>query len=535
MARARAEAIAAELLADPAQLKARILAEKARRSGARTFAAFVKQAWEYVPSVDPLVWGWHMDAMCSHLEEVAHGRIPKLLINVPPGHAKSVLMSVLWPAWIWTWWPKAQYIGASYAAELAVRDSVRCRAVIESEWYREMHSGPAGWTLRSDQNAKGYFVNTVGGERFSTGIGGTGRRSHIIGIDDPLDAVEAHSKAARDNANEWIGQTLSQRFVDPKRPKMAMIMQRLHEEDPSGFVLQGKDWEHLMLPSEFEPDRRAVTFHYVERANDNGTLGSFREEFWRDPRTDDGALLFPERFPKDVLESFKQPNALGADGYAGQHGQSPTPAGGGMFKKADWRFYKPDGAGAEWNAPRPKGCTEIAALPLPKMDREIVSVDAAFKDNPAGSKVAIHVWGRRGADRFLLFRQTEHMDYSTTKKNLKTICKMFPRARTKIVEDKANGTAIVNDLAHDIPGFIAVEPEGGKEARAAVGQPYQRAGNVYLPDGAPWVDEYVGIFAAFPKGKENDDVDAQSQALRELEDDDTTATKWARMVPSNQK
>lgn len=519
----------AALAADPAALYARCIAEEARRSGSRTFAAFVKQAWQYVPSVDPLVWGWHMDAMCSHLEEVARGRIPKLLINIPPGHAKSVVMSVLWPAWIWTWWPKCQYIGASYASELAIRDSVRCRAVIESDWYQEMYAGPGGWRLRDDQNAKGYFVNTLGGERFSTGVGGTGRRGHVIGVDDPLEAVEAHSKAVRDSTNEWIGQTLSQRFVDAKRPRMAMIMQRLHEEDPSGFVLSGGGWEHLMLPSEFDPERRAVTFHYVEKANDNGTLGSFREEFWRDPRQEPGELLFPERFDKAVLDSFKQPNALGIDGFTGQHQQAPTPPGGGMFRKADWRFYKPDGVGPEWNVQRPKGCTTVPALPLPKMEREVISVDAAFKENPAGSKVAIHVWGRKGADRFLLFRLTEHMDFATTKVKLRTVCKAWPRARTKLIEDKANGTAIVNDLQHEIPGFVPVEPEGGKEARAAATQPYQRAGNVYLPDGAPWIEEYVAIFAAFPKGKENDDVDAQSQALRELEDDDTTASKWARM------
>ena len=144
---------------------------------------------------------------------------------------------------------RCQMMFASYAAELSVRDSVRCRAVIESEWYREMYMKPGNWALTRDQNAKGYFVNTAGGERFSTGIGGTGRRAHIIGIDDPLEAVDAHSKAARTAANEWIGQTLSQRFIDPAKDRTVMIMQRLHDEDPSGFVLDGGGWEHLMLPS----------------------------------------------------------------------------------------------------------------------------------------------------------------------------------------------------------------------------------------------------------------------------------------------
>jgi hypothetical protein len=400
-------AVAAALLEDPAALKAKIIAERARRSGSRSFASFVQQAWPYVLQVDPLVWGWHMDAMCAHFEEVARGRIRKLLVNVPPGHAKSVLLSVLWPAWIWTWWPKAQFLFGSYAHDIAVRDSVRCRAVIESEWYRETFSSPAGWTLRRDQNAKDWFVNTLGGERFSTGVGGTGRRAHIIGIDDPLDAEERHSKAARDRANDWIGTTLSQRFVDAATGRVAMIMQRLHEEDPSGFVLSGSGWEHLMLPSEYEPERCAITHHEVEVVN--GTVHVERREFWRDPRTQRGEALFPVRFPTKVLDSFKQPNSLGPHGFATLHQQHPHPMEGGIFPVAKWRFWKPDEEtrkrlGYAEHALRPRGCdgeTDAPArfLDLDQLDEIVLSVDPSFRKTSDGSFVAIHVWAKVGARR----------------------------------------------------------------------------------------------------------------------------------------
>lgn len=529
----RAQAIAAELLRDPAALKARIIAERARRSGSRSFAAFVAQAWQYVPQVEPLVWGWHMQAICDHLEAVARGEIPRLVINVPPGHAKSVLMAVLWPAWIWTWWPKCQFLFASYSHGFVVRDAGRCRDVINSDWYRETFSDPAGWEIRSDQNAKDNFANTAGGVRFSTSTDGQGAglRAHIIGIDDPLNIKEANSKAAREAANDFIGKTLSQRFVDPRKPRVAMIMQRLHEEDPTGFVMQGGGWENLRLPSEFEADNVSVTFRNVERANDNGTLGSFREEFWRDPRKADGDLLFPERFTREVLEDAKKPSALGIDGYAGQHQQRPSPAGGLLFKKDAWRFWKPDGVGPEWMAARPRGCkepVELSAIPLPEMDRKIISVDASFKETTSGSYVVIQVLGRAGPNRFVLYQARGRWDFLETCREIELARKMFPDADIYI-EEKANGSAIINVLKAKLDRIEPVNPEGGKEARASAAQPYQRSGNCYLPDGAPWLPEFVEEFASFPKGKNDDQVDAYSQGMLVLEDDDSTATLWARI------
>lgn len=552
----RAAALAQQVLADPAGVRAKIIAERARRSGSNSFAAFVKQAWQYVPQVEPLEWGWHLDAVTAHLEEVARGFIPRCAINIAPGTGKSVVMSVLWPAWIWTWWPRCQFLFASYSHSFAVRDAGRCRDVIGSDWYKENYSARARWELRSDQNAKDNFANSLGGVRLSTSTDGSGAglRAHVIGIDDPLNIRDAYSKAARDAANEFIGKTLSQRFVDARRPRVAMIMQRLHMEDPTGFVLNGgltqvagapaleSGWEHLMLPSEFEPDRKSRTHHFVEQPD--GTRA--RTFFWEDPRQEPGELLFPTRHTKEVLESFKLPNALGSDGYAGQHMQRPSPAGGGMFKVDAWRFWRfADDPDVSQMRPKIEG-VELSKLPakvlsLEDIQEQLISMDATFKKTQKGSYVAIHVWGRLGARRILLERVHARMDFTESVAALRSVIRRWPLARRKLIEGKANGDAIIATLGKEhvsvVDGKVVVEPpitgieavnpgSDSKEQRANAMQPYQAAGNVELYDGAPYIGEYIGEHAAFPNGPWNDDVDAQAQGLQGLEHERTPADKY---------
>lgn len=495
----------ARLLLEPATVAA-AKAELARRN----LADFVRQAWAFVEP-EPLIWNWHLDAICLHLEAVTRGEIRKLLINVPPGHAKSLVVAVLWPAWIWTQRPEWRSLFASYAAELSTRDSVRCRQVIESEWYQLNFARPAGWGLRDDQNTKHNFHTTRGGFRYATSVGGggTGHRGDLVAIDDPLNASDAHSKAARDEAIRWLGQTMSSRLNDMQTGRMVMIMQRLHEDDPSGFVLAGGGWEHLCLPSEFEPERRSVT-HAVRSGE--------RAEFYRDPRERPGELLFPAKFPQQVLDEAKGPNALGSYGFAGQHQQRPAPPKGGMFKVGNWRFWKPDGTAPDCVAQRPLGCYEGPARPLPVLDELILSLDANFKKKDDADPISLGIIGKSGADRFLLYRVHGPLGFTRTVEVMREACRLFPEASRKLIEAKANGDAIIETLQSEIGGIIAVDPEGGKEARAWPIQPLHEGGNCYLPDGAPWLDEFIAEFAAFPKGRHDDDVDMWSQGLLALRD-----------------
>jgi predicted phage terminase large subunit-like protein len=513
---------------DKAALRAKIVSERARRSGSRSLAAFAKQAWSIFDPA-PLLWGWHMDAICEHLEAVASGSIRRLVINVPPRSAKSSLASILFPAWLWSSRPKEQLLFLSYSQELSVEHSVKCRQVIESPWYQTTHA--RGWRLLEDQNVKHDFANTSGGRRRAVGVTGgiTGHGAGTIVIDDPISAKEAWSRAARDQARRILSEAISTRLNDARTGRVVVIMHRLHEDDPSGFLLQGGGWEHLMLPTEFEPERRSVTHHSVRVPANGAPEHEERAVLWSDPRTEPGELLFPERFPLEEVERLKLPNALGAVGFAGQHQQRPAPEEGTMFKLDDWRFWKPDRAtrdrlGYADHAQRPRGCASVDDAPARPLDLEqaedqLISVDATFRETRSGSFVAIHVWARAGSRRCLLYRVHRRMDFTETVRELLRVIEMFPRARRKLVEGKANGDAIISTLSrsHGVTGLEAVPVAGSKEQRAHAMQPYHAGHNVELPEGAPWLEEYVAEHAAFPNGSHDDDVDAQSQGLQGLE------------------
>jgi predicted phage terminase large subunit-like protein len=457
----------------------------------------------------PLVDNWHVGAICEHLEAVSSSQIQRLLINVPPGHAKSLLVSVFWPAWVWATRPSWRGIFSSYAGDLAIRDSVRCRSLIEDDWYRSnFQTGRPGfekWSLSSDQNVKSYFRNTRTGERMSLSVGGkaTGFRGDCVVVDDPLNAKEAMSKLARDEAIYWWDKVMSSRLNDMAKGARVIIMQRLHENDLSGHVLRQNEYEHLCLPSEFNSKRRSQTYIKVDGE---------REPFWQDPRTEDGELLFPKLFSQEVLKQAKKD--LGSDGYSGQHDQAPSPAEGGMFKRKWWRFWKPDGTSPECK--RPDGCYEGAAVTLPAMQTIIISLDAAFKDKPDSDYVVFTVWGVDRANRYLLDMVRGKLSFTNTCIAFEALAKKWPRARKKIVEDKANGSAIIDTLQSRIAGIVAVNPEGGKEARASAVQPQIESGNVYIPEGAQWLEDFVEEFASFPLGANDDIVDSTSQALLEL-------------------
>jgi predicted phage terminase large subunit-like protein len=224
-------------------------------------------------------------------------------------------------------------------------------------------------------------------------------------------------------------------------------------------------------------------------------------------------------FPAHVLSSLK--NVLGSDGYAGQHQQRPTAAEGGMFKREWWRFYRMPGA---LHAPesRPVGCTKILAEDLPaRFDQVVGSLDAAFKGTESSDPVALGVWGQRGARKYLLALWHGQMTFTQTLERIREAKARFPQMSTLLVEDKANGSAIIDTLRGEISGIIAVNPEGGKAARAFSIQPQVEAGNVIIPEGCSWVAKFVDEHASFPRGRHDDIVDMTSQALLRMASSET--------------
>jgi len=497
------------------------LADMATRQAGQakaSLAEFVKQAWPHVRPGDPLRWGWHLDAMCEHLEAVTRGEILKLLITIGPGHAKSLLTEVFWPSWMWANDPTRQLVCLASDLGLALRDANRQRDLVKSAWYQRAFSAPAGWIFSASQDAKGYFENTAKGFRYSAGVDGsvTGWRGHGVVMDDLLQAKDVLSKPARDAAVYALENIIPSRVNDPSTGFFVMIQQRLCVDDPAAWA-KANGYVELCLPTEFDARRRCVTHRTIDVPANGVPAHKATVEFWRDPRTVDGELLFPSLFTREVVDDAKRSPEM----FAAQHQQDPIPPGGGMFKVKDWRFWKPDGTAPSLAAQRPMGCYDGPANPLPeRWDRVMLSVDATFKKTKAGSFVAVHVWGASGRRRCLLDRTHARMDFDGTEQAILSMVAKWPAAREKVIEDKANGSGLIDRLRniHKMAGVVAGETsDQSKEQRANAMLPWQRAGDVELPDGAPWLAEYIGEHAAFPMGSHDDDVDCQSQALAHLE------------------
>src|SRR5450759_2609391 len=274
--------------------------EKARRS----LKAFMMQAWPVLEPATPFVDGIHVEAICTHLQAVTEGRISNLIINVPPGHAKSLLTGVFWPAWAWIEHPESRWLFSSYREPLAIRDSLKCRRLIESDWYQQRWS--SRFQLRDDQNQKQRFENDRTGYRVVVPMSaGTGERGDYVVVDDPHSVDQAASDTERQSAVEWWNGSMATRLNDLSSGHKIVIMQRLHESDLTGDLLAKGGYDLLCLPAEFEPGRRCAT-----------SIG------WSDPRQESGELLWPEKVSRADLDGLKI--TLGSYRYAAQYQQRPA-------------------------------------------------------------------------------------------------------------------------------------------------------------------------------------------------------------------
>ena len=455
-------------------------------AGKRSLRAFVEMAW---PIVEPggFQGSWHIDLVCEFLEAVTKGEIKRLVINIPPGCMKSLLTGVFWQPWEWIQHPSTRWAGASFDATLTLRDARKSLAIMHSDWYR------ARWgdivQLPEKIQAEGDFRNLRGGTRFCTSIPLgriTGRHYDRIIVDDPIKPME-RSKESFEKVEAWRRGVVMSR-LEPKTlggGAMVVIMQRLHDQDMAGNVIR-EGWTCLRLPMRFESKFPC--------------LG--------DIRTVEGELLFPDRFDEAKVE--EKLRDLGSTEFAAQYQQRPVPEGGAVFN-AEWfrhwtnRVTVPVPGGREVTIPN-------------RFDRVIISVDATFKDAATSDYVVIQVWAKKGPNFYLLHQVRERMGFEATCAAILRVCKLFPMATTKLIEEAANGAAIIDVLRKKVPGILPVKPLGGKEARAQAVAPVHESGNVYDPDPlvTPWVGEMRAELTAFPFGAHDDTVDARSQALTYL-------------------
>jgi predicted phage terminase large subunit-like protein len=452
-----------------------IQGERAKRSLHYFVATF---AWPALNPATPFQDNWHVGAICEHLEAVASGQIKRLLINMPFRMLKSTIVSQAFPAWDWLRNPSREFLTASYAGDVAMRDAVDARRVIESPNY-QLAFGDA-FQLTTDQNVKTRYENNRRGRRTvtSTDAAGTGFGGDIRIVDDPVSAKKADSPLEIAKSIEWWRGTMATRANDPRTGAAIVVHQRLNSNDLTGYLLSEETgWDHLVLPMRFDPELRKTT-----------SLG------FVDPRKERGELLHPERLPEETVRGMEA--SIGKYHTDAQLQQNPAPRSGVIFKRSDWKYWKA----------------------LPQLEETVISVDCTFKDLESSDYVAIQAWGRVGANHYLRRRLKERLSFSGTVDAIRTFAAMFPEKIAVLIEDKANGTAVINTLKGQIGGIIEVQPEGGKVARAYAMQPEHEAGNIFIPD--PAVDKaevggdievFLSEASSFPGAPNDDEVDAMTQ------------------------
>lgn len=410
----------------------------------------------------------HLDLVCQELENIISGKTKRLMIFMPPRHGKSMTVTETFPSYYFGKFPDKRVIEISYSGELAQEFGKKNRDKV-AEFGHALFDIDLSGVQATKTN---WEIDGTGGGMISAGVGGaiTGKGADLLIIDDPIkNRQEAESEAYRGNLWDEYQSTISTRLH--AGGAIILILTRWHEDDLAARLLNpeyGKveDWKILSLPAISE--------------DDDDALG-------REP----GEPLWPERgYDLDWLEQKKQ--SVGTYAWSSLYQQHPTPSTGAMFKRSWWKYWKV----------LPSGLTEYTQ-----------SWDCTFKDITTSDYVVGQLWARKGPDRYLIDQVRGRLSFTETVQAMRQFSAKWPQAARKLVEDKANGTAVMDVLRKELPGLTPVEPFGGKVARAYAVTPYAEAGNIYLPDPtvAPWVMDYVEEMASFPSGKNDDQVDATSQ------------------------
>jgi predicted phage terminase large subunit-like protein len=468
---------------DPDQLRFRVDRELAERS----LAAFTRQGWASIDPA-PFIDNWHLEVMSERLEAVTRGEIQKLIINIPPRHEKSIKTAVAWPAWTWAQskrnflaGPQVQFLFASYAQTLSIRDSVKCRRLIESAWYQTRWGDR--FALTGDQNTKIRFDNDQGGYRLATSVGGalTGEGGSIIVVDDPHNVTDIVSDIQRLSDLLWWDEAMSTRRNDPKTGAYVIIMQRLHDRDLTGHILATeRDWEHLCLPMRYEKSHPHVSV--------------------LDRRTEEGELLWPARIDEAAAQELER---KGEYMVAGQLQQRPVPRGGAMFKR-------------EW-------FEVVDALPSVVASRAR-GWDLAATEEQQGSQPAYTATVKmsKTKDGFYYIEHAERARRSPA--GVEAMITGYAKADGKKIpialpQDPAQaGKSQAHYYKTRLSGWVVrcQPPTGSKPARAAPVASQAEVGNIKVLRG-PWNEEFFGELCLFPNGTFKDFTDALSEVFDYLE------------------
>ena len=438
---------------------------------------YFQSSWEIIEPATELLPNWHQGLITEYLTACYEREIKRLVINIPPRYAKSNLVSVCFPTWVWGKKPETRFIYTSYSYDLSLKHSGDRSSLIRSRWYQSRWGGE--YQVRKDSGK--FITNSKRGHMIATSLRGTGTGfgGDFVIADDPHDARKVFSDTIRDSDVEAFRTKFTTRLDDKINGVIIIIMQRLHENDIAGYCLsEGGGYEHLKIPV-IAPEKTTIIFPKSNRK-------VVREE---------GDILHPARQSKEILDTEK--NAMGTYNFSGQYQQEPSPREGGIFKRAYWKRY-------------------IDPPDIITFDYVFDSWDCSFKELQDSSFVAGGVWGVMGAFKYLLHVKKERMGFIKTIAAIERNRELFPKITRSVIEDKANGTAVIEVLQSKIPGIIAFNPgSNSKIERAYAVEPQFEAGNIWIPvkEKAGWVDDYIEEMSKFPNAINNDQVDMTTQAL----------------------
>lgn len=501
------------------QIKRMIEVRESQFACEASLAEFLAQAWPQIDS-SPYMSNWHVGAIAEHLEAVTSGQIRRLLINQPPRTGKTNLIAIAWPVWTWCLeadeeyplkGPGVRFLCASYGANKAEADGVTARRLIGSDWFQER------WGLRvqiaSDRDNQSQYDTLAGGSRISTGIPESlGKGGAIRIVDDPTKPDEVESALQRAGTLRAYDEVWRTRSNDPQNGAEVIVMQRLHENDLSGHVLEeaGGGVVHLMLPMEYDSQRHCHT-----------VIG------FDDPRTSEGALLWPERF--DAAWVVKNKRLMGPHAWAGQMNQIPTTRGGGIILREWWKVWPPEGQEDSWTTLVDLGGGQVSQRVLyPDLDYVLLSVDTAYTESEENDWSACTVWGSfedaaRNPKIMLLEAWRERLELrALTMKIIDTARRR--RADGVLIEAKASGLTVIQEMRRlmradrgDVWTIFGEAPRGDKVARLHAVAAAFSAGLIYAPN-RKWADMVIDEVSQFPRSKWKDLTDTVSAGVKKLRD-----------------
>ena len=440
------------------------------------FCSFVQHSFHEVQPQVSFAMNWHLEVLAAKLDEVRRGTVTRLVVNLPPRHLKSICASVALPAWVLGHDPGRHILCVSYAQDLSdklARDSL---SVMRSAWYQRLFRT----RLSSRRQAVAEFETTAGGFRLATSVGGvlTGRGADLIIIDDPLKPDEALSDSQRRSANEWFDGTLFSRLNNKQHGAIVIIMQRLHEDDLVGHVLEQEGWEILRFSAIAEADEVHET---------NTALFGPRRYTRRA-----GEPLHADRESIATLDGIRR--TLGEYNYAGQYQQAPAPAGGGLVKREWFVLHDP----ADWPD---------------QFEQVVQSWDTANTAGELSDYSVCTTWGVKGQHVYLLHVLRRQMAYPDLKRSVREQHRLHA-ATVVIIEDKASGTQLIQELVSE--GMHAVkkyQPKTDKVMRLNAQTGTIENGFVHLQKNAPWLELYLHELATVPRSKYDDQADSTAQFL----------------------